>query len=51
MAAQGANEPKHESYRLQIDVRDGRVWLSTINGADSSKRCTLIVVSASRIDG
>jgi ATP-dependent DNA ligase len=29
---------KHDGYRLQIHVRDGRVRLFTMNGADWSKR-------------
>jgi ATP-dependent DNA ligase len=33
-----AHELKHDGYRLQIHVRDGRVRLYTINGADWSKR-------------
>jgi bifunctional non-homologous end joining protein LigD len=46
-----AHEPEHDGYRLQIGVRDGRAQLYTINGAGWSKRCTLIVESAARIDG
>jgi hypothetical protein len=38
-----AHELKHDGYRLQIHVRDGRVKLYTINGADWSKRYPLIV--------
>jgi bifunctional non-homologous end joining protein LigD len=34
---------KHDGYRLQIHVRDGRIRLYTINGADWSKRYPLIV--------
>jgi len=33
-----AHELKHDGYRLQIHVRDGRVRLYTMNGADWSKR-------------
>jgi bifunctional non-homologous end joining protein LigD len=40
---------KHDGYRLQIHVRDGRVRLYTINGADWSKRYPLIVEAAARI--
>jgi bifunctional non-homologous end joining protein LigD len=36
---------------LQIHVRDGRVRLYTINGADWSKRYPLIVRDAARIEG
>jgi len=32
------HELKHDGYRLQIHVRDGRVRLYTMNGADWSKR-------------
>jgi ATP-dependent DNA ligase len=32
-----------DGYRLQMDVRDGRTRLYTINGADWSKRDPLIV--------
>jgi bifunctional non-homologous end joining protein LigD len=46
-----AHELKHDGYRLQIHVRDGRVRLYTINGADWSKRYPLIVEAAGRIDG
>jgi ATP-dependent DNA ligase len=38
-------------HRLQIHVRDGRVRLYTINGADWSKRYPLIVEAAARING
>jgi bifunctional non-homologous end joining protein LigD len=46
-----AHELKHDGYRLQIHVRDGRVKLYTINGADWSKRYPLIVEAAARITG
>ena len=36
---------------LQIHVRDGRVRLYTISGADWSKRYPLIVRDAGRIEG
>jgi ATP-dependent DNA ligase len=42
---------KHDGYRLQIHVRDGRVRLYTINGADWSKRYPLIVEAARKMDG
>jgi bifunctional non-homologous end joining protein LigD len=45
------HELKHDGYRLQIHVRDGRVRLYTINGADFSKRYPLIVEAAARIQG
>jgi bifunctional non-homologous end joining protein LigD len=45
------HELKHDGYRLQIHVRDGRIRLYTINGADWSKRYPLIVEAAARIQG
>ena len=45
-----AHELKHDGYRLQINVRDGRVRLYTMNGADWSKRYPLIVEAAARIN-
>jgi bifunctional non-homologous end joining protein LigD len=44
-----AHELKHDGYRLQIHVRDGRVRLFTMNGDDWSKRYPQIVRTASRI--
>jgi bifunctional non-homologous end joining protein LigD len=46
-----AHELKHDGYRLQIHVRDGRVRLYTINGADWSKRYPLVTEVARKIDG
>jgi bifunctional non-homologous end joining protein LigD len=46
-----AHELKHDGYRLQIYVRDGRVRLYTMNGADWSKRYPLIIQGAARIEG
>ena len=46
-----AHELKHDGYRLQIHVRDGRVRLYTMNGADWSKRYPRIVESAAAIKG
>ena len=46
-----AHELKHDGYRLQIHVRDGRVCLFTMNGADWSKRYPRIVEEAARIKG
>ena len=43
------HELKHDGYRLQIHVRDGRVRLYTMNGADWSKRYPRIVEAAARI--
>ncbi len=45
------HELKHDGYRLQIHVRDGRVRLYTMNGADWSARYPLIVKAAARIKG
>ncbi|MGA8591460.1 MAG: DNA ligase, partial [Pseudolabrys sp.] len=44
-----AHELKHDGYRLQIHVRDGRMRLYTMNGADWSKRYPRIVEAAARI--
>ena len=44
-----AHELKHDGYRLQIHVRDGRVRLYTRNGADWTKRYPRIVEEASRL--
>ena len=46
-----AHELKHDGYRLQIHVRDGRVRLYTMNGADWTKRYPRIVEEAARIKG
>src|SRR5262249_28771574 len=46
-----AHELKHDGYRLQIHVRDGRVRLYTMNGADWSKRYPMIVRDAALING
>jgi ATP dependent DNA ligase domain len=46
-----AHELKHDGYRLQVHVRDGRVRLFTRNGADWSKRYPRIVEEAARIKG
>ena len=46
-----AHELKHDGYRLQIHIQDGRVRLFTMNGADWSKRYPLIVRDAARIKG
>jgi bifunctional non-homologous end joining protein LigD len=45
-----AHELKHDGYRLQIHVRDGRVQLYTINGYDWSNRYPLIMEEATRIN-
>src|SRR6476620_7989391 len=46
-----AHELKHDGYRLQIHVSDGRVRLFTMNGADWSKRYPRIIEEAARIKG
>jgi bifunctional non-homologous end joining protein LigD len=46
-----AHELKHDGYRLQIHIRDGRVRLFTMNGADWSKRYPRIVEAAAKING
>ena len=45
------HELKHDGYRLQIHVRDGRVRLYTMNAADWTKRYPRIVEEAARIKG
>jgi bifunctional non-homologous end joining protein LigD len=46
-----AHELKHDGYRLQIHVRDGRVRLYTMNGNDWTARYPRIVEQAARIKG
>jgi bifunctional non-homologous end joining protein LigD len=46
-----AHELKHDGYRLQIHVRDGRVRLYTRTGADWSKRYPRIAKEAARLKG
>ena len=46
-----AHELKHDGYRLQIHVQDGRVRLYTMNGADWSKRYPVIGAEAARLKG
>src|SRR5262245_37335057 len=43
------HELKHDGYRLQIHVRDGRVRLYTMNGNDWTKRFPRIVKEAARL--
>jgi len=43
------HELKHDGYRLQIHVRNGRVRLFTMNGNDWTKRYPRIVEEASRL--
>jgi bifunctional non-homologous end joining protein LigD len=45
------HELKHDGYRLQIHVRDGRVKLYTMNAADWAKRYPRIVEQAAKIKG
>ena len=46
-----AHELKHDGYRLQIHVRDGRVRLYTMNAADWADRYQRIVEDAAGIKG
>ena len=46
-----AHELKHDGYRLQVHVRDGRVRLYTMNAADWTARYPRIVEEAARIKG
>ena len=46
-----AHELKHDGYRLQIHVRDGRVRLYTMNGSNWTDRYPRIIEEASRIKG
>ena len=46
-----AHELKHDGYRLQIHIRDGRVRLYMMNGNDWSKRYPLIIQDAVKIKG
>ena len=43
------HELKHDGYRLQIHVRDGRVHLYTMNGNDWTERYPRIVEEAARL--
>jgi bifunctional non-homologous end joining protein LigD len=45
------HELKHDGYRLQIHVREGRVRLYTMNGANWTSRYPRIVETAVRIKG
>jgi bifunctional non-homologous end joining protein LigD len=45
------HELKHDGYRLQIHVRNGRVKLYTMNAADWTARYPRIVEQAGRIKG
>jgi bifunctional non-homologous end joining protein LigD len=44
------HELKHDGYRLQIHIRDGRVRLYTMNGYDWSDRYPLIFEEAARLN-
>ena len=46
-----AHELKHDGYRLQIHMRDGRVRLYTMNGADWTARYPLIARETLGIPG
>jgi bifunctional non-homologous end joining protein LigD len=45
------HELKHDGYRLQIHVRDGRVRLYTMNGSNWTDRYPRIIEEAVRIKG
>jgi bifunctional non-homologous end joining protein LigD len=45
------HELKHDGYRLQVHVRDGRVRLYTMNAADWTGRYPQVVKEAARIKG
>ena len=45
------HELKHDGYRLQVHVHEGRVRLYTMNGAGWSKRYPRIFAEAARIKG
>jgi bifunctional non-homologous end joining protein LigD len=44
------HELKHDGYRLQIHVRNGRVRLFTMNGANWTNRYPLIVEEAAKLN-
>src|SRR3974377_1922016 len=46
-----AHELKHDGYRLQIHVRDGKVRLYTMNGSNWTDRYPRIIEEAVRIQG
>src|SRR3974377_1878816 len=46
-----AHELKHDGYRLQIHVRDGRVRLYTMNGSNWTDRYPRIIEEESCIKG
>ena len=46
-----AHELKHDGYRLQIHVRDGRVRLYTMNGSNWTDRYPRIIEEAAHIKG
>jgi bifunctional non-homologous end joining protein LigD len=46
-----AHELKHDGYRLQIHVRDGRVRLYTMSGSNWTDRYPRIIEEAARIKG
>jgi bifunctional non-homologous end joining protein LigD len=46
-----AHELKHDGYRLQIHVRDGRVRLYTMNRANWTDRYPRIIEEAARMQG
>jgi ATP-dependent DNA ligase len=46
-----AHELKHDGYRLQVHVRNGRMRLFTMNGHNWTSRYPRIVEEAARIKG
>ena len=46
-----AHELKHDGYRLQIHIRNGRVRLYTMNGSNWTDRYPRIIEEAARIKG
>jgi len=45
------HELKHDGYRLQVHIRDGRARLFTMNGNDWSDRYPRIIEEAARLNG
>jgi ATP-dependent DNA ligase len=44
-----AYEVKHDGYRIQLHVRDGRIRLYTLNAADWTDRYPLVVEAAAKL--
>src|SRR5262249_30981390 len=45
------HELKHDGYRLQVHIRDGRAGLNTMNGTDWSGRYPRIIEETFRLKG